>query len=65
MTDVEIHRTASLRKLKNPLIIVGFPGTGLVGSVAASHIVDALGQTITVSSQKGEGTTFTFTLQKA
>jgi len=31
-----------LRKLKNPIIIVGFPGTGLVGSVAASHIVDAL-----------------------
>jgi uncharacterized protein len=42
MTDVEIHRTANLKKLKNPIIIIGFPGTGLVGSVAASHIVDAL-----------------------
>ena len=42
MTDVQIHRTADLKKLKNPLIIVGLPGTGLVGSVAASHIVDAL-----------------------
>jgi len=43
MTDVQIHRTANFKKLKNPLIIVGFPGTGLVGSVAASHIVEALG----------------------
>lgn len=42
MGDVEIHRIANLKKLKNPLIVVGFPGTGLVGSVAASHIVDAL-----------------------
>ncbi|MBU0532364.1 PAC2 family protein [Candidatus Micrarchaeota archaeon] len=42
MGDVEIHCTADLKKLKTPLVIVGFPGTGLVGSVAASHIVDAL-----------------------
>lgn len=42
MTEVEIHRTANLKRLKNPIIIIGFPGTGLVGSVAASHIVDAL-----------------------
>ncbi|MBD3210954.1 hypothetical protein GF318_06265 [Candidatus Micrarchaeota archaeon] len=43
MSDVKIHRIANFNKMKKPLIIVGFPGTGLVGSVAASHIVDALG----------------------
>jgi uncharacterized protein len=42
MGDVEIHTRANLAKLKNPMIIVGLPGTGLVGSVAASQIVDSL-----------------------
>lgn len=42
MGDVEIHRIADLKKMKNPLLIIGFPGTGLVGSVAASQIVDEL-----------------------
>lgn len=42
MGDVEIHRIADLKKLKKPVIIIGFPGTGLVGSVAASQIVDFL-----------------------
>ncbi len=42
MASVEIHTNSKIRKLKNPTIIIGFPGTGLVGSVAASQIVDAL-----------------------
>jgi len=42
MSDVEIHRTGDFRKLKKPLVILGFPGTGLVGSVAASQIVESL-----------------------
>ncbi len=42
MGDVEIHTKANLKKLKKPTIVVGLPGTGLVGSVAASQIVDAL-----------------------
>lgn len=42
MGEVEIHTRANLKKLKNPTIIVGLPGTGLVGSVAASQIVDSL-----------------------
>jgi len=42
MGDVQIHQIANMKKLKNPLVVVGFPGTGLVGSVAASHMVDAL-----------------------
>lgn len=42
MGDVQIHRTADLKKLKKPTVIMGFPGTGLVGSVAASQIVEAL-----------------------
>ena len=43
MGDVEIHRTADMKKLRKPTLIMGFPGTGLVGSVAASQIVEALG----------------------
>jgi two-component system phosphate regulon sensor histidine kinase PhoR len=39
-------------------------GSGL-GLAIVKHIVDAHGQTITVSSTEGEGTTFTFTLRKA
>jgi uncharacterized protein len=42
MGDVQIHRTADLKKLRKPTVIMGFPGTGLVGSVAASQIVEAL-----------------------
>ncbi len=42
MGEVEIHKTADMKKLKKPTIIMGFPGTGLVGSVAASQVVDAL-----------------------
>lgn len=42
MGDVELHRTADMRRLKKPVVIMGFPGTGLVGSVAASQIVESL-----------------------
>jgi len=42
MGDVEIKKTADMRKLKKPLLIIGLPGTGLVGSVAASQIVESL-----------------------
>lgn len=42
MNEVIIHKTSSLKKLKSPVFVIGFPGTGLVGSVAASHLVDAL-----------------------
>ena len=41
MANIEIHRIEAM-KLKNPTIILGFPGTGLVGSVAASQLVDSL-----------------------
>ncbi len=40
MNNVEIRKTANLKKLKKPTIIIGFPGTGLVGSVAAAHLID-------------------------
>jgi len=43
MGDVEIRRTADLKKLRKPVVIMGFPGTGLVGSVAASQVVESLG----------------------
>ena len=39
-------------------------GSGL-GLAIVKHIVDAHGQSITVKSQEGKGTTFTFTLQQA
>ena len=42
MAGVEIHTNSKIRKLKKPMIIIGFPGTGLVGSVAASQIVESL-----------------------
>lgn len=38
-------------------------GSGL-GLAIVKHIIDAHGQTITVQSEEGKGTTFTFTLQK-
>jgi uncharacterized protein len=42
MGDVAIHRTADMKKLKSPTVVMGFPGTGLVGSVAASQLVESL-----------------------
>ncbi len=42
MGDVQIHRTVDLKNLKKPTLVIGLPGTGLVGSVAASQIVDSL-----------------------
>lgn len=39
-------------------------GSGL-GLAIVKHIIDAHDQTITAASKEGEGTTFTFTLQKA
>ncbi len=45
MGDVEIHQTADLKKLRKPTVIMGFPGTGLVGSVAASQVVESLQMT--------------------
>ncbi|MEW6721953.1 MAG: PAC2 family protein [Candidatus Micrarchaeota archaeon] len=42
MGDVEIRKTADMKKLSKPMVVMGFPGTGLVGSVAASQVVDAL-----------------------
>ena len=41
MAAIEIHKLANM-KLRKPVVIIGFPGTGLVGSVAASQLVDAL-----------------------
>src|SRR4030095_9057721 len=40
--EVQIHKTADMRKLRKPTVIMGFPGTGLVGSVAASAVVESL-----------------------
>lgn len=42
METVEIHKIEDMKKLKNPTIVVGLPGTGLVGSVAASQIIESL-----------------------
>jgi len=42
MGDVQVHKTADMKNLRKPVVVLGFPGTGLVGSVAASQIVDAL-----------------------
>ena len=42
MGDVEIHKTVDLKRMKKPTVIMGFPGTGLVGSVAASQVVESL-----------------------
>ena len=38
---IEIHELKKL-KSKSPIVILGFPGTGLVGSVAASQLVEVL-----------------------
>src|SRR4030095_7124205 len=40
--EVQIHKTADMRKLRKPTVIMGFPGTGLVGSVAASAFFELL-----------------------
>jgi uncharacterized protein len=42
MSSIKIHKTAAM-KMKKPVIVLGFPGTGLVGSVAATQLVDSLG----------------------
>lgn len=42
MTGIKIHRIGSM-KMKKPVVVLGFPGTGLVGSVAATQLVDSLG----------------------
>ncbi|MBN1166633.1 MAG: proteasome assembly chaperone family protein [Methanospirillaceae archaeon] len=39
-TDVIIH--ASPPKEKNPHVIIGFPGSGLVGSIALAYLIDQL-----------------------
>ena len=39
--SIEIHKLSEI-KSKNPTVVIGFPGTGLVGSVAASQLVDVL-----------------------
>ena len=39
--DIEFHKTVDM-KVKSPIIILGLPGTGLVGSVSASHLVEKL-----------------------
>jgi len=38
---IDIEQMKKL-KTKNPIIILGFPGTGLVGSVAATQLVEVL-----------------------
>ena len=40
--DVEILQTDEEAILKKPLVIVGFAGSGLVGGIAVSHIIDQL-----------------------
>lgn len=40
--SVQIHRFSNF-KFNKPAIILGLPGTGLVGSIAASYLVDSLG----------------------
>jgi len=39
---IEIHKIGQI-KAKKPVVVLGFPGTGLVGSVAATQLVDSLG----------------------
>lgn len=41
MSKIIIHQVKQI-KSKHPFVVLGFPGTGLVGSVAASQLVDAL-----------------------
>ncbi len=40
--SIEIHKTKEI-KSKKPIVILGLPGTGLVGSVAAAHLNEKLG----------------------
>ncbi len=39
---IEFHKLVDI-KPKSPTVVVGFPGTGLVGSIAAAYLVDSLG----------------------
>jgi len=43
--SIEIHKLSEIPEIKwkKPTVVIGFPGTGLVGSVAASQLVDVLG----------------------
>lgn len=41
MPGIQIHQIGEI-KGKEPSIVLGFPGTGLVGSVAASQLAEAL-----------------------
>lgn len=45
MPHVEIKETEHL-KLKNPIIVEGFPGIGMVGTISASFMADKLGMKI-------------------
>jgi uncharacterized protein len=38
---IELHMITEIKK-KNPTVVMGFPGVGLVGSVAASQLIDVL-----------------------
>jgi len=39
--NITIHKISQI-KGKKPVVVLGFPGTGLVGSVAATQLVDSL-----------------------
>lgn len=41
MDSVKVVETERL-KIRNPVVITGFPDVGLVGTIAVSHIVNAL-----------------------
>lgn len=41
MSEITIHTLIEI-KPRNPIVVLGLPGTGLVGSVAASQMVEAL-----------------------
>ncbi|MCX6767534.1 MAG: PAC2 family protein [Candidatus Micrarchaeota archaeon] len=45
MPRVEIKETEPI-KLKNPVIIEGFPGVGMVGTISASYLAEKLGMKI-------------------
>ena len=35
-----ILKTSKTKKLKNPILICGMPGSGYVGKLAAEHLID-------------------------